>query len=296
MDQPLISIISVHYNQIELTQAFLESLRLLTYENFETIIVDNGSVEEPVKPLIEKFPEVQFIVNEENLGFAGGNNIGIRAAKGDYLIFLNNDTEPKPDFIEPLLKVFRENESVGMASPKIIYHGTNKIQFVGSGSINPYTGRSFREHFKVEDNSDFNYSKPTEMLHGAALMVKREVIDKIGLMPEVYFLYYEEVDWCSKAKKHGFQLWVVASSVVYHKESMSIGKNSPFKTFYMTRGRILYLRRNTAGLKKLSWIIFYLFLTIPKNLINYLFARDFDNLRSFIRGVKWNITNKVTVN
>jgi GT2 family glycosyltransferase len=296
MEQPLISIISVHYNQLELTRAFLESLRLLTYKNIEIIVIDNGSTKEPVKPLIKDFPEAQFIVNQENLGFAGGNNLGIKVAKGDYLLFLNNDTEPAPDFIEPLLKVFRENELVGMASPKIIYHGTNKIQFVGSGSINPYTGRSFREYFKEEDNNDFNFSKPTEMLHGAALMVRREVIEKIGLMPEVYFLYYEEVDWCSSAKKLGYELWIVASSVVYHKESMSIGKNSPFKTYYMTRGRILYLRRNTEGLKKLSWIVFYIALTIPKNLLNYLLMRDFKNLKSFIRGVRWNLTNKTSVN
>ncbi len=170
------------------------------------------------------------------------------------LLFLNNDTEPAPGFIEPMLETFQGNDSIGLISPKIIYYGSNKIQYIGSGGINPYTGRSFRSLFKENDSELYNFSKPTEMLHGAALMVKKEVVEKIGPMPEVYFLYYEEVDWCSRAKQFGYELWVVASSVVYHKESMTIGKSSPTKTYYMTRGRLLYLRRNTKGLKKISWM------------------------------------------
>jgi GT2 family glycosyltransferase len=278
-----------------MTDEFLKSISEVNYGAIEVIVVDNGSLKQPVKPLIKKYPEVKFIVNADNLGFAGGNNIGIRQAKGDYILLLNNDTEVEPGFIEPLLSCFQENDRVGMVSPKIIYHGTDSIQFVGSGRISPYTGRSFRAHFKEKDSQEFSFRKPTEMLHGAALMVKREVIDKIGLLPEVYFLYYEEVDWCRQAKNAGFELWVVADSIVYHKESMSIGKNSPFKTYYMTRGRLIYMRRNLKGIQFLSSLLFYILLTVPKNIFVYLLQKDFKNLGAFVKGIKWNFSNKISV-
>ncbi len=296
MTNPLVSVISVHFNNIIVTEEFIKSILNITYAPIEIIIVDNGSEEEPIMPLIKKYPTINFIVSDENLGFAGGNNLGIKEARGEYLLFINNDTEVTPGFMEPLVNHFKQNKNTGMASPVIKYFGTDFIQYAGSSDINHYTGRSSRKGLDEMDEGQYDFSFKTEIIHGAAVMVSREVIEQIGAMPELFFLYYEEIDWCAQAKKAGFEIWVVGESKVYHKESMSTGKASPFKQYYMTRNRILYLRRNTSSIQKISWILFFAFFTIPKNTIIYLIKTDFSSLKSFFKGVLWHFNHSKHIN
>ncbi len=290
MNIPLVSIISVHFNNLKVTEEFIKSILKIEYSNVEVFIVDNGSIDEPIEPLIKKYPEIQFIISEENLGFAGGNNLAIKKAKGDYTLFINNDTEVEPDFLGPLVNQFKENTDLGMVCPLIKYYGTNIIQYAGNSAINNFNGRSSRTGFKEEDKGQYSREFQTEMIDGAAVLVKKEVIDRIGPMPELFFLYYEEIDWCTQAKNAGYEVWVNGCSVVYHKESMSVGNNSPFKLYYMTRNRVLFLRRNTKGLQKLSWILFFIFFTIPKNSLKYLFKGDLESLKAFYKGLVSNLT------
>ncbi|HTJ53111.1 MAG TPA: glycosyltransferase family 2 protein [Cyclobacteriaceae bacterium] len=289
---PLVSIISINYNQLHHTCAMIESLRKISYPNIEIIIVDNASKESPKERLEKGFPEAILILSEDNLGFAGGNNLGIKKATGKYLLFLNNDTEVVPGFLEPLVNLFESNSSVGIASPKILYYNSGEtIQYVGCERVNPYTGRNKRIGFKEIDHGQFDTLAETELAHGAAMMLPRAVIDKVGLMPELFFLYYEELDWCESVKNKGYKIFVVPQSKVYHKESMSIGKNSTLKTYYITRNRLLFMRRNTSGITKLSWIVFYIIFSIPKNSLKYFLSREFDQLKAFWKGSLWNITH-----
>ncbi|SMG41922.1 hypothetical protein SAMN05661096_02837 [Marivirga sericea] len=289
INPPLVSIISVHFNNLKVTEEFIKSILQIDYTHVEIFIVDNGSLSEPIAPLIEQYPEIKFIISESNLGFAGGNNLAIKEAKGELLLFINNDTEVETDFMNPLVKHFAENPNVGMVCPLIKYFNTNIIQYAGNSAISNFTGRSSRIGFKEEDLGQYNGAFRTEMIDGAAVLVKKEVIDAIGLMPEVFFLYYEEIDWCTQAKDAGYEIWVNGNSVVYHKESMSVGKNSPFKLYYMTRNRVLFLRRNTRGIQKVSWMLFIMFFTIPKNLILYIAKGDLKSLKSFCKGLYWNL-------
>ena len=133
--------------------------------------------------------------------------------------------------------------------------------------------------------------RQTDLAHGAAMMVPRKVIDKAGEMPEIFFLYYEELDWCESIKNCGYTIHVVPASKVYHKESMSVGKNSTLKTYYMTRNRLLFMRRNTKGAAKISWILFFLIFSIPKNTANYILKREIDQLKAFWKGFIWNVTH-----
>lgn len=289
MSKPLVSIISVHYNGVKFTEEFIKSIIDITYDSYEVIIVDNGSIKEPIEPLISKYPDIKFIVSKNNLGFAGGNNLGIKEASGDYFLFLNNDTEVPPNFLEPLIEHFKTHPKTGMASPLIKYFNTNIIQYAGSGKINLFTGRNKRVGLNEDDQGQYNFDFPTEMIHGAALLVRKQVVEDIGLMPEIFFLYYEEIDWCTQAKNKGYETWVIGKSHIFHKESMSVGKNSPFKLYYMTRNRVLFLRRNTKGLQKLSWILFIIFFTIPKNSLLFLLKRDHQSLKSFYRGLYYHL-------
>lgn len=291
MSNPLVSIISVHYNGTKVTEEFIKSILQISYSPVEIFIVDNGSQIEPIEPLSAKYPKINFIVSDENLGFAGGNNLAIKQATGEYLFFVNNDTEVPVNFMEPLVEHFETHPKTGMASPLIKYFDTNVIQYAGNEKISLLTGRSKRLGIKEEDKGQYNYNFQTEMIHGAALLVRKQVIDEIGLMPELFFLYYEEIDWCTQAQNKGYETWVIGKSTIYHKESMSVGKNSPFKLYYMTRNRILYLRRNTNGIRRISWMLFFLLFTIPKNTLLHIFKRDFQSLKSFYRGFFWHLSH-----
>lgn len=290
--QPAVSIITINYNQLALTCALLDSLRRVTYPDVEVIVVDNHSVEDPTPAITERYPEVQLIRAPENLGFAGGNNLGIRAARGEYLLFLNNDTEVHPGFLEPLVALFESNPHAGAASSKILYYNSGEtIQYAGSTRIDPFTGRSKRIGYMEKDNGQHDTLRETDLAHGAAMMVPRRVIHRVGMMPEFFFLYYEEVDWCESIKKAGYGIYFVPGSKVYHKESMSIGKGSTLKTYYMTRNRLLYMRRNTTGVKKITWILFFLFFSLPKNAVVYTLKRDLEHAKAFWKGLLWNMTH-----
>jgi GT2 family glycosyltransferase len=239
-----------------------------------------------------QYPEVKLIVSRENLGFAGGNNLGIRACQGDYILFLNNDTEVEPGFIEPLIAVFESHADAGIASPKILYHNSGEtIQYAGSTRIDPYTGRSKRIGYMERDTGQHNLLRQTDLAHGAAMMVPRRVIESVGMMPEFFFLYYEEVDWCESIKKAGYKIYFVPDSRVYHKESMSVGKGSTLKTYYMTRNRVLYMRRNTSGWAKIAWIVYFVLFTLPKNTLMFTLRREVEHVRAFWKGLFWNVTH-----
>lgn len=290
--RPLVSIITINYNQLQITCQLLDTLRKVTYPAVEVIVVDNNSAENPTAVITEQYPEVKLLVSEQNLGFAGGNNLGIAASHGGYLLFLNNDTEVDPGFLEPLVDLFESNPAAGAASSKILYHNSGEtIQYAGSTRIDPFTGRSRRIGYLETDKGQYNSVRETDLAHGAAMMVPRRIIDKVGMMPEFFFLYYEEVDWCESIKKAGYKIYFVPGSKVYHKESMSIGKASTLKTYYMTRNRVLFMRRNTTGLNKLSWILFFLFVSLPKNAVAFTLKRDPEHSKAFWKGLYWNMTH-----
>ncbi|OON67589.1 glycosyltransferase family 2 protein [Hymenobacter sp. CRA2] len=288
---PLVSIISINYNQAAVTCELLASLRQLTYPRVEVIVVDNASPTDDPGIIAERFPEVQLVRSAENLGFAGGNNLGLRHAAGEYLLFLNNDTEVAPDFLEPLVQLFEQDPQAGVASPKIIFHGPpgNVIQYAGSRGINPWTGRSITIGQYEPDHGQHNHSAVTELADGAAMMVPRRVVDAVGLMPEMYFLYYEELDWCEMIKRAGYRCHYVAGSTVYHKESMSVGKASVLKTYYMNRNRLLFIRRNARGWARLTSMLVFVAAALPKKALLHALQREWHHLKALGRGLQWNL-------
>ena len=290
MNQPLISIISINYNQAAVTCAMLASLRRTTYPRLEIIVVDNASPTDDPDVIAEEFPEVILLKSAQNLGFAGGNNLGIARATGDYLLFLNNDTEVAPGFLEPLVALFAQTPAAGIASPKIIYYGTDDlIQYAGSRGINPWTGRSITVGNLEPDRGQHNRSQPTALADGAAMLVPRRVIDEVGLMPEVYFLYYEELDWCESIKRAGYTCHYVAESTVYHKESVSVGKASVLKTYYLNRNRLLFIRRNFRGWSRWTSTLVFLAAALPKKALEHSLHREWPHLRALGRGLRWHL-------
>ena len=242
--QPLVSVITLNWNGLEVTTDLLRSIRQQnTYPNIEVIVVDNASDKDPTQALQEIYPGVIVIRNDQNLGFSGGNNVGIRASKGDFLFIINNDTEFTPGLIEGLLDVFAKYPDAGVASPKFHYFfNKGTIEYAGYQSVNIFTGRNGMIGCREKDEGQYDETGPTNYAHGGAMMVSRKVIEEVGLLHEGFFLYYEEFDWCNQIKKKGFRIYYQPRSLIYHKESMTTGKESPLKTYYITRNRILYMR------------------------------------------------------
>lgn len=289
---PLVSIISINFNQPDVTAEMIESLRKVSYPNVELIIVDNASSKGDVDKLKAEYPEIILIKSKENLGFAGGNNLGIKQSKGEYILLLNNDTEVDPGFLEPLVKKFQDNPDIGAVSPKIYFHHTpNMLQYTGYSEMNNYTIRNSGWGFAQMDHGQFDEDKQTFFAHGAAMMVPRSVIAKVGMMPEIYFLYYEEVDWGRMIRNAGFKIFYVHNSKIYHKESVSTGRESPLKAYYINRARTIYMRRNVKGLQYFIAFLYQHAISIPKNILTYLIKGKFDILKAYMRALNWNLKN-----
>lgn len=291
-DLPLVSIVSVNYNQKEHTVEFLNSLYDSEYQNFEVIVVDNGSKDPLEKKSLEiKFTNLKCIILEKNLGFAGGNNIGIKKAKGQFLIFLNNDTIIPKSFISDIIHFLSDKPNVGIISPKVIYPN-GLIQYAGSNGINFLTMRGSRIGLMERDSGQYDSIYETSLPHGAAMAVRKEAIDKVGLMPEAYFLYYEEHEWCTNFLKMGFKTVYLGTTQIIHKESVSIGSHSPMKVYYLSRNRLLFLLRNGSVGQILSGTLFSIFISLPTNTLRYLIKGEFPQLISLWNGYLWHLGRK----
>jgi len=291
--QPFVSIITLNYNQAAVTAEFLESSKKLLYPFFEILICDMGSSEDPRYIFKDAdYPNTRLLLSTKNLGFAGGNNWGVRQARGEFIFIVNNDTDLTPDIIQRLIQPFFQNPSIGIVCPKIKYFDDPRIiQYAGFRPMNPFTGRTSSIGDHETDNGQYNVSGVTNGAHGCAMMVKKEVIEKTGLFPENFFLYYEEWDWSARVQKAGYLIWYQSEATILHKESMTVGKENPMKTYYLTRNRILYMRRNSTAFNLLIFGLFFILFTIPKTIIVCLISGDFTKLKWFLKGITYNLTH-----
>jgi GT2 family glycosyltransferase len=289
-NQPFVSIIILNFNQLKVTCEFIDSARSLTYPHYEIIMVDNASKEDPTAYINKHYPEVILIRNKKNLGFTGGNNVGIKAGKGEYFLIINNDTEVVPDLLEKMLEPFATDRRVGVVSPKIRYYSHPRIiQYAGFTEVNPFTGRNKPIGGNMEDNGQFNTPGYTAYAHGAAMMVKREVIEKVGMLPDIFFIYYEELDWSAHIRRAGYKIFYQPSALIYHKESITMGKESAMKAYFHNRNRILFMRRNTTAMQFIFFVAFYLTLAVPKTVIKYVMKGQLEHLKNFFKGLYWNL-------
>ncbi len=296
----MVSIITVNYNSLDVTCELLESVRKFGGNCVEVVVVDNASMQDPNEYLKNHFPEIIYVRSEKNLGFAGGNNLGIRASKGDFLFFLNNDAELTEGALEKLLKLFSTNSGIGIASPKICYHNARPgseqdvIQYVGTTHVHALTARNSTLGEREVDKGQYQTAQPTAYAHGAAMMVPREVLTKAGLMSEDFFLYYEELDWCEQIRRAGYDVWVEPNAKIYHKESYSVGKISALKTYYINRNRLFFMQRNRTKAQWMTFCVFLFLFTVPKNTLLFALKGDWVNLKAFLKAIRWNFTEQNT--
>lgn len=234
-----ISIIILHFGALSITQQCVESLRKKEEYPFSLIIVNNSS-----KPLSKKnFPNVSsctIINNEKNVGFAAGVNIGIRYAmyqKADAVMLLNNDTKIEKPLLKSLISTLQKDKSFGIVAPALQFKKNGVLLFDIGGSIkNPFGRTSHTEVVEVPHIK----SRTVEYASGCCMLIKKEVFQKIGLFDEDFFLYYEDVDFCLRAREKGFKTAVVPTVSIYHQLSKSAGKLSAFSIFHQLRSANLF--------------------------------------------------------
>jgi hypothetical protein len=281
-----LSIITVNYNGLEDTCALIDSITF--NDEMEVIVVDNGSRNDEAKVIAQRYPQVKAIRSEENLGFAGGNNIGIKAANGRFLYFVNNDTilSHQPSDTNPLISRLKSSESIGMVCPKIRFAwAPQPIQFAGYTPLSAVTLRNRAIGYGEDDHGQYNEAHPTPYAHGAAMMVSRQALERVGLMPECYFLYYEELDWSVMFRRAGYEIWYEPAATIYHKESQSTGADSPLKTYYVTRNRLLFASRNCKGLQRYATYCYLLGVVGMKDAARHLLKGRTDLVKATWQGV-----------
>ena len=233
---PKIFIIILNWNRRDDTLECLKSVYALDYRNYEVILVDNGSTDDSVSAIKLLFPQAILIKNRENLGYTGGNNVGMRYALeqgADYFWLLNNDTVVRSDTLSRLVEAGEKEQAVGLLSPSIYYYDEpDNVQFIGAYvdtdnlAVIPVTSAEQLEQVRRAKNL---------VLYGTAVLIKRAVIEAIGVLPEEYFAYHEDCHFSLKALEHNFQTTVVLDAPILHKESRTTAKLSPVQVFLRCR-------------------------------------------------------------
>ena len=290
-----LSIITINYNGLKDTCALIETIPF--NDQMEVIVVDNASKNDEVSEIQNRFPYVSIIKSDKNLGFAGGNNLGIKAAKGKYIFLVNNDTIFKEFKIQALINRLESSDDIGIVCPKIRFTwGSNQIQYAGYTPLSKITVRNQAIGFGEEDKGQYETAHPTPYAHGAAMLIKREALEKVGLMPECYFLYYEELDWSMMFTRAGYKIWYEPACTIYHKESQTTGQSSPLRTYYITRNRLLLVKRNYDVFYKYLAYIYLILLVIPRDIFKTGLKGQYGLLKATLKGTHHFFKSHLSIN
>lgn len=246
--RPSVAIIVLNWNNWADLEPCLASLARLEYPSATTVVVDNGSRDGSAQQVAEAFPEVKLIALEENLGFAGGNNVGVRWAMEEgfaHVWLLNNDTEVAPDALEPLVAMMEADPIVGMCGSKIYYHSQpNQIWFAG-GMIDLDYGRVWHLGLREEDRGQWDDPADVDYVTGCSLLARISALEGVGLLDEEFHAYGEDCDWCRRTREAGWRLVYVPGSRVWHKISAASGGHLTWrKALRRLRGQVQFLRRH----------------------------------------------------
>lgn len=264
MSTPLVWIIVLHWKELELTRSCLRSLRQLVYQRYHVLVIDNNSDDGSLERIRAEFPEVQTVGVAANLGFAGGCNLGIGQALehgADYVLLLNNDAQTPPGVLGELIEAAEADPQLGILTPKVVWQDQPQRLYGLGGARLP-----FRTRLKGMEALDTGpWSGPPVLLDfvfGCAMLIKRQVIERIGLLDERFFMYFEDIDYCYRAADAGFSVGYLPGSVLPHVVSGSTRGRSGIKEFLLSRSRQLFFRKHVAGWWWLVYAPYELFYTI----------------------------------
>jgi len=284
---PKIAIVILNWNGYGDTSECIISLQKTTYYNYQIVVVDNGSIQDDYLLLKKNFPEIEVVRSESNLGFTGGNNLGIAYAMKmhpDYFLLLNNDTIVEPNFIQPLLDVFENEKIAGIVAPQINYFYEPEKIWTAGGKISRLKGSGFDYSNQIYNSTKSNIRYVT-FVSGCCMLIKKEVLEKIGLFDENFFLYIEDADLCCRATKSGYKIVVNNHSKIFHKVSRSTKESfSLIPLYYATRNRLYFARKNFPNFFILTLV--YISLAMIIKSIYWLFSKNWKNFLMISKAFK----------
>jgi len=292
MEAKKVSIILLNYKGLKDTLECVESLEKLKYENYEIIIVDNHSEDGSYEALKDRLGNKQVLIEApSNGGFAKGNNIGIEYAThngADFVLLLNNDTLVEENFLSEMVSCYERHENVGIIGCKIMYNGQRDTIWYAGGEIDfkRYYGYHYGEGQK--DSPSFNEEKEITFTTGCVMLIPKEVILKVGSLPEEYFMYYEDVDYCLKVQKASYKIFYCPGATVYHKVSASTGGDeSPFAVRYNTRNRIIFMNKykNLVNAKEFKKAVRFFYSTRVIRLTQYVLKGEIEKAKALLKGI-----------
>jgi GT2 family glycosyltransferase len=296
-------IIILNWNGLEDTLACLASLEHLEAPTFgvQTVVIDNGSLQNPTSEIERRFPGVKVVRLDSNTGFAGGCNFGAALALqagADYVLLLNNDTVVQPGFLEPLVAYLDRHPEAAIAAPVICYSNRPNTVWFGGGKIRLALG--YFQHRYLNQSREHVPAEPmiTDYVSGCCMLVERQLIAAIGLFDERFFAYYEDSDFCLRARQHGYTIACVPQSLIWHKVSASMrrdlseGTTSPLKHYLLTRNRIATVIKHGSRLQVAVFLLLANTATMLFYLPAFVIRRRWEKLRWFCRGMLHGLQRK----
>lgn len=253
-EQPLVISVILNTNRREDTLQCIASLMQSNYVNHTAIVLDNSSTDGSVEAIHGEFPSVEIIELEENRGYAGNNNVGIKAALrqgADWVFVLNEDTISDPECLTKLVEVGEGSGQIGIVGPMVYHHDEPDVIQSAGGLLGPYW-ESIHLAKDEPDNGQFTLPRDVEWISGCAIMVRRETIEEIGAIDDRFFYFWEETEWCVRATKAGWRVVHVPAAKLWHKGVQRNYRPKPSLMYYTTRNRFLLLSKHSAPLQ--AWL------------------------------------------
>ncbi len=286
----LVSIVTINLNGLENLRDLLPSLLKLKYKNVEMIIVDHGSTDGSIEYIKRHYPRVKLLEKKKNLGFAKGNNLGVKETKGEYVLLLNDDTVVQPNLLTELVAALEKEKILGVVQPKIIFVDSRKLQSAGAF----LTSSGFLYHFGYDKNpklKKYNESSEIFSANGSCMLIKREVIDKVGLFDDEFFLYFEETDFCWRVWLAGYIIKYVPTTSIFHKGGSTTRKlPTAFINFHSFKNRISAIIKNLGLWELIKTLPIHLLLT-QAVVFSFLLRGRVGVAISIQQAVFWNLTH-----
>jgi GT2 family glycosyltransferase len=253
---PLIAVIILTWNQRDLTLDCLASVFAIDYPSarLQVIVVDNGSSDGTAAAVRAQFSACTVLENGENLGFAEGNNVGIRYAlqgTADYVMLLNNDTIVDGAMLAHLLAVIERQPEIGIVGPKMLYYDPPNVIWCAGNELGRRPWISRRLQAGEPDSTGDLTPRAVDFITACGILLRRQVVEQIGLLDPRFFIYYEETDWCLRAHRAGWQIYYVPAARLWHRVSAAMGATSPATDYYMNRNVFLFVSKNRSLLQRL---------------------------------------------
>lgn len=257
---PTVAIVVLTWNQRDLTLDCLTSLCEMSYpaNRLRIIVVDNASHDDTAAAVKRRFPQVTVLENSDNLGFAEGNNVGIRHAlegPAECVMLLNNDTVVDRHMLSELVSVFEHHPGVGIVGPKMLYFEPANMIWCAGNRIDWRTGASIRLQSEQLDTAIPEEPQEVDFITACGILLRRKAIEQIGLLDNRFFIYFEETDWCVRAQRAGWRIVYVPTARLWHKVSAAMGTTSPATDYYMNRNVLLFLAKNLTGLRRFGALV-----------------------------------------